>query len=180
MAQPYIGWIQTFACNFAPVDYAQCNGQLVAIAQNSALFSILGTSFGGNGQTNFALPNLQGRAPMHWGSPPGLSPTDLGEAQGSSTVTLQTPQMPMHNHMAFAAAPGQGQTSERTPSPTTDGQSYLSNSAPALVYYQGNASLNAPMNPFAVAGGSQPHENMQPYLVLNMCIALYGAFPPRG
>ena len=179
MTEPYIGEIRCFGFNFAPRGYAFCNGQLMSIAQNSALYAILGTTYGGDGQTTFALPNLQGQIPMHWGSSPsaGLT-TVLGEVMGQTTVTLTTSQMPQHNHAIMAATPGD--PTERTAAPTT--QSYLSNIKGGFVWQKAPLSINAAFSPKAITltGGSQPHDNMQPYLTLNFCIALEGIFPQQG
>lgn len=167
MATPFLGQIQMFSFNFPPVGWAVCNGQLLSIAQNTALFSLLGTTYGGNGQTTFALPNLQGRTPIHFGQSPGLSPRSLGETGGQETVTLISTQMPAHNHSVSAstAAPTAG-----TPA--------------GNVWAQGNYSstANAPMSPadIGVTGQGQPHENRSPYLVVNFCIALQGIYPSRN
>jgi microcystin-dependent protein len=153
----------------------------MSIQQNAALFSILGTTYGGNGQTNFALPNLQGQVPMHWGSGPGGFNTVIGEVQGSTTVTLNSNEMPIHNHTITASAIAAGAGSERTAIPTA--ATYLGPSAQPNAAYQVPApTINAPFSPKAitVTGNSIPHENMQPYLVLNFCIALVGVFPSRN
>ena len=179
MAEPYVGEIRCFGFNFAPRGYAFCNGQLMSIAQNSALFAILGTTYGGDGMTTFALPNLQGRIPMHWGNSPGGLNTVLGEAQGVTLVTLIVNQIPAHNHMVIAATVGDA--SERTAIPTN--MTFLSGSRPPNRAYQNPAqAVTAAFSPKAitVSGGSQPHDNMQPYLVLNFCIALEGIFPQQG
>ena len=169
MSQPFIGQIQSFGFNFAPRGWAFCNGQLLAIAQNTALFSLLGTTYGGNGQTNFALPNLQGRTSMHFGQGPGLSPYTIGQQAGVETVTLNVSQMPMHNHLVNASS---GTKVNATPS--------NSNLGGATIYT--TAAVDSTLNPLTVgmAGGSQPHQNMQPYLVINWCIALVGIFPSRN
>ena len=177
MAEPFIGEICCFGFNFAPRDWAQCNGQSVAIAQNEALFAILGTTYGGNGVTTFDLPNLQGRIPMHWGTGRSGMNTTIGEAMGTTTVTLTSAQMPQHNHPIVTGTAQN--TTQRTaaPSPT----SYLSQAKGTLLY-QANPAVNASFSPRAISqfGGSQPHENMQPYLTLNFCISLYGVFPTRN
>jgi microcystin-dependent protein len=182
MSEPYIGEIRCFGFNFAPVGWAFCNGQLLSIAENQALFAILGTIYGGDGQTTFALPNLQGRIPMHWGSnPPGRSTTQIGEVEGSTTVTLTANQIPQHAHDVRSGDVKAGAQGENTAIPNA--QSYLSNSAlPNRVYKTDPTSFTAQFSPKAIspAGGSQPHENMQPYLAINFCIALQGIFPSQN
>lgn len=179
MAEPFIGQISCFGCNFAPRMWAFCRGQLLSISQNTALFSILGTTYGGNGQTTFALPNLQGQAPMHWGTTGGLPATVIGEAQGSSAVTLFFSEIPAHTHFAVAQQAGTGTTRTAIPdsasflSAATQGDSLYDTTAPVLT------TPFAP-NTISTAGGNQPHDNMQPYLALNICIAVEGAFPARN
>jgi microcystin-dependent protein len=169
MSEPFIGEIRTFAGNFAPRGWALCNGQLLSIAQNTALFSLLGTSYGGNGQTSFALPNLQGNAPMHWGDGPGLTPRTIGETGGSATVTLTSAELPSHSHQAMAS---QSSASELSPSGNALGDAPLYAAPP----------FGAALAPSAVApsGGSQPHDNMQPHLGLTFIIALEGVYPARS
>lgn len=170
MTTPYLAQIQIFSFQFAPRGWAQCNGQLLPIAQNQALFSLLGTTFGGNGTTTFALPDLRGRVPMHWGSGPGLGNVSLGQVAGTENVTLLSTNLPSHNHLAVASslAPTVGAAANNTWA-TGGAASYA-------------ASGNAAMNPAAIgsAGGNQPHNNMQPTLTLNICIALQGIFPSRN
>jgi microcystin-dependent protein len=151
----------------------------MAITQNTALFSILGTIYGGNGQTTFALPNLQGQGPMHWGSTGGLPSTVIGEVQGMSDVTLLITNLPAHTHAAMAAIPTGSSTRSAIPDATT----YLSAaSAGEDVYDTTTPVINAPFAPQAIspAGGSLPHENMQPYLALNFCVAIAGVYPARN
>jgi microcystin-dependent protein len=170
---PFVAEIRIFPFNFAPKGWAFCDGQLLPISQNTALFSLLGTTYGGDGKSNFALPNLQGRAPMQPGQGPGLSLHDLGETGGSEAVTLLASEVPSHTHTLNASSqPGED------PSP---GGEALARSVGAALY-QTNVSQNlVPMAPetLAPAGGGQPHNNLQPYLTLNFCIALQGVFPPR-
>jgi microcystin-dependent protein len=173
MADPFVAEIRIFPFNFAPKGWAFCNGQLLPLSQNTALFSLLGTTYGGDGKSNFALPDLQGRAPMHPGQGPGLSLHDLGETGGSGTVTLLESEIPAHSHTCRGSSdPGdlQGPSPART----------IARSANGFAYVAGPA--NAPMAPEVLppAGGDQPHNNLQPYLTFNFCIALQGVFPPRG
>lgn len=171
MSDPFVAEIRIFAGNFAPKGWATCDGQLLPISQNTALFSLLGTTYGGDGKSTFALPDLQGSAPMHSGQGLGLSIRDLGESGGSPFVTLLTSEMPIHNHAAFGA----------------DVQGNVS--APNLNFFGGDSTVrqfvssnpNVQMNfqTVGITGGSLPHNNMQPYLVLLFIIALQGVFPPR-
>jgi microcystin-dependent protein len=174
MADPFVAEIRIFPFNFAPRGWAWCDGQLLPLSQNTALFSLLGTTYGGNGKSNFALPDLQGRAPMHPGQGPGLSLHDLGETGGSETVTLLESEIPAHSHAARADLIDLGEVT--TPTPTTS----LAISRNINLYNATNQSL-AMMAPESLppAGGDQPHNNMQPYLTCYFCIALQGVFPPR-
>ncbi|MBC8162711.1 MAG: phage tail protein [Roseiflexaceae bacterium] len=174
MTEPFVAEVRIFPFNFAPEGWAFCDGQLLPLSQNTALFSLLGTTYGGNGQSTFALPNLQGNAPMHPGQGPGLSLHDLGEASGTETVTLLESEMPAHAHALSASAEA---ADVNAPGPLM----VLARSRSARAY-QTNASANlVSMSPQALApaGGSLPHTNMQPYLTLSFCIALQGIFPPR-
>jgi microcystin-dependent protein len=170
MSQPFLGEIRIFPYNFAPRGWAFCSGQILPIAQNTALFSLLGTTYGGNGQTTFALPDLRGRVAMSSGQGPGLSPYSLGEVSGSETVTLISAQMPSHNHLM------QGSNNDAT-------DSAPQGNVPAVIPSGGyTATPTTQMNPAALtqAGGNQPHTNIQPFLILNFCIALEGIFPSRN
>jgi microcystin-dependent protein len=173
MAEPFLGQIQTFGFNFAPRGWALCNGQILPIAQNTALFSLLGTTYGGNGQTTFALPNLQSRVPVHFGQGPGLSPYDLGQASGTETVTLTANQIAAHAHPYAPAANGGDATSAKPAG------KFMANTAAAVYAPTSDGTLmgNQTTGP---AGGNQPHENLQPYLAINFCIALEGIFPSRN
>ena len=174
MAQDhFVAEIRLFPFNFAPTGWALCNGQLLPISQNTALFSLLGTTYGGNGKSNFALPDLTGNAPMHPGQGPGLSLHDLGETGGSETVTLLQSQIPVHTH-AFRAAT-QDNADVNLVSPTA---SFAPSTGGTL--YQTSPNVAMAPQALAPAGGNQPHNNMMPYLTLYFCIALQGVFPPRG
>ena len=172
---PFVAEIRIFPFNFAPKGWAFCDGQLLPLSQNTALFSLLGTTYGGDGKSNFALPDLQGDAPIHAGQGPGLSPYDLGQSGGSETVTLLESEIPAHSHGMMAAnipADQAAPAPNRSMARSVNAFAYVPGSpAPALV--QMNGSTLAP------AGGNQPHNNMMPYLTLNFCIALQGVFPPR-
>jgi microcystin-dependent protein len=172
MADPFVAEIRIFPFNFAPKGWAWCDGQLLPISQNTALFSLLGTTYGGNGKSNFALPDLQGRAPMHPGQGPGLSLHDLGETGGTETVSLLESEIPAHSHgNSVSAADGISQTPVGEKLATGIGIGQYAPVGPLI-----QLSPNA----LAPAGGDQPHNNMQPYLTFYFCIALQGVFPPRG
>jgi microcystin-dependent protein len=177
MADPFVAEIRIFPFNFAPKGWAFCSGQLMPISQNTALFSLLGTTYGGDGKSTFALPDMQGNAPMHPGQGPGLSLHDLGEMSGSQTVTLLVSEIPAHAHFVGRASAAGGDSV--TPVASVWAQSAAGRGAAALYH---EAPANAKVNPtfsLAVTGGGLPHNNMQPYLTLNFCIALQGVFPAR-
>jgi microcystin-dependent protein len=171
MADPFVAEIRIFPFNFAPKGWAWCDGQLLPLSQNTALFSLLGTTYGGNGKSNFALPDLQGRAAMHPGQGPGLSLHDLGETGGSETVSLLESEIPSHSHsVQFSDNPGErNNPANNYYAPPDSGRIY----APAASLVSMNDVMLAP------AGGDQPHNNMQPYLTFYFNIALQGVFPPR-
>lgn len=184
MSDPFVAEIRIFPFNFAPTGWAFCNGQLLPLSQNTALFSLLGTTYGGDGKSNFALPNLQGSAPMQQGQGQGLSQRFLGQLGGVESVTLLTSEIPVHTHNF--------QTSNNDPIPDDSNPvgklpakgSWDDGSNAGVIAYYTPASGNPPlalMAPQALspAGGSLPHNNMQPYLTVNFCIALQGVFPAR-
>lgn len=169
---PFVAEIRIFPFNFAPRGWAWCDGQLLPLSQNTALFSLLGTTYGGNGKSNFALPDLQGRAPMHPGQGPGLSLHDLGETGGSETVSLLESEIPSHLHpMRTDNDIGE----DRIPGPSEA----MARSTGGLLYAAPGAVVQMSPNTLAPAGGDQPHNNMQPYLTFYFCIAMQGVFPPR-
>ncbi|WP_295794195.1 tail fiber protein [Mucilaginibacter sp.] len=176
--EPYIGEIKMFAGNFNPRGWALCNGQLMSIAQNSALFAILGTTYGGDGVQTFGLPDYRGRAPMHWGSGPGLTPRVIGEAAGEENVTLLNSNMPIHNHLINAS------TAQGTVGPPTNGflATSVDNDSGGNPFNFVTTTPDTTLAPTAVAaaGGSIPHDNMQPYLVVTFIIATEGIFPSRN
>ena len=172
MTDPFLAEIRLFPFNFAPKGWAFCNGQLLPISQNTALFSLLGTTYGGDGITTFALPNLAGRVPMHPGQGPGLSMHDLGEEGGTATVTLLASEMPAHTHALTASATDAGERSPAGQLPANELGSINSFAAP------GGATAMA-AQAVASTGGSQPHNNLQPSLVLTFAIALQGIYPSR-
>jgi microcystin-dependent protein len=171
---PFVAEIRIFPFNFAPKGWAFCDGQILPLSQNTALFSLLGTTYGGDGKSNFALPNMQGNAPMHPGQGPGLSLHDLGETGGSETVSLLESEIPSHSHSLMASA----QPSTRT-SPAGNSLCRIQSGATPFVAPSGAPLVSFSDNALAPAGGDQPHNNMQPYLTLNFCIALQGVYPPR-
>jgi microcystin-dependent protein len=166
MSSPFIGEIRMFAGNFAPVGWAFCNGQVLPISQNDALFNLIGTTYGGDGQTTFALPNLQSRVPVHVG--PSFA---LGQAAGAETVTLTTSQIPAHSHVpqCFSAAGSQN-------SPLGG---FWANSGSATVYSTDAPSVAMGTGLMGSAGGSQPHDNMAPFLCVNFILSLFGVFPSQ-
>lgn len=172
MADPFVAEIRIFPFNFAPRGWAWCDGQLLPLSQNTALFSLLGTTYGGDGKSTFALPDLQGSAPMHPGQGPGLSLHDLGETGGSETVTLLESEIPSHSHsLSASAADGISQTAQNN---------QLATGINISQYAAAAALTSLSPNSLAPAGGDLPHNNLMPYLTFYFCIALQGVFPPRG
>jgi microcystin-dependent protein len=171
MADPFVAEIRIFPFSFAPKGWAFCNGQLLPISQNTALFSLLGTTYGGDGKSTFALPDMQGNAPMHPGQGPGLSLHDLGEMGGSETVTLLQSEIPAHTHAL--------QFSNNDSGVQTPAGQLLAGGVGVGQYAVPGPLVQMNPNVVAPIGGDQPHNNMMPYLTLNFNIALQGVFPPR-
>ena len=175
MSDQFVAEIRIFPFNFPPTGWAFCDGQLLPISQNTALFSLLGTVYGGDGKSTFALPDMQGNAPMQPGQGTGLSLRDLGELSGTETVTLLTSEIPFHTHTMSASNAAADEEGQKDPTNAVPGvqqgsnQMYTALASPAVMAPQA----------LSPAGGSLPHNNMQPYLTLNFCIALQGIFPPR-
>lgn len=171
MSEPFLGEIRPTGFNFAPRGWALCNGQLLPISRNTALFSLLGTYYGGDGKVTFALPNLQSRIPLHQGQGPGLTPRTIGEVAGEEAHTLINAEMPMHNHQVNANNEGSSTGRPGGAVPSVAGSNI-----------DAAAGDGTTMNPqmITLAGGNQPHDNMEPYLVINYIIALEGIFPSRN
>lgn len=172
MSEPYVGEIRIFAGNFAPVGHAFCDGQLLAVSQNDALFSLLGTLYGGDGRTTFGLPDLRGRIPIHQGAGPGLSSRPIGQKSGTETVTVSATQLPPHSHTLMAS---DDPADARSPLGRITAKSTGSS------LYGGTGTLQ-PLNGQAIGntGGSQPHTNLMPTLCVNYIIALFGIYPSRN
>jgi microcystin-dependent protein len=176
MSSPFVAEIRIWACNFAPTGWAQCNGQLLPISQNTALFSLLGTFYGGDGKSTFALPNLEGSVPIHVGGSqpgPGLSNYSLGQQGGSETVTLLQSEIPAHGHSLNAS---KSDATDRVPT----GKLPANGLGGIVAYAAPGALTQFSPNALGPTGGDLPHNNLMPYLVLNFCIALQGVFPPRS
>lgn len=171
MGTPYIGEIRIVGFNFAPVGWAFCNGALIPISENDTLFNLIGTTYGGDGQETFALPNLQSRIPVHAGTGQGLSTYQIGESGGTETVTLTISQIPAHNHAAQATSAQGNQATPKDGIWASPGQG---------VFGTGAGALAMKTNLAGISGGSQPHENMMPFLTINFIIALYGVFPQQS
>ena len=173
---PFVAEIRIFPFNFAPKGWAFCNGQLLPISQNTALFSLLGTTYGGDGKSTFALPNLQGSIPIQPGRGPGLSIYDLGQTGGVESVTLLDSEMPSHTHAVGRALSANGNSI--TPVNSVWAQAAAGRGTAAL-YLDGSPTGKVNVNSLNINGGGLPHNNMQPYLTLHFCIAMQGVFPPR-
>lgn len=168
--EPFIGQIQAFGFNFAPRGWALCNGQILSIAQNTALFSLLGTTYGGNGTTTFALPDLRGRSPRHAGAGPGLQNVQMGQVAGTNTVTLTTNQLPAHTHQVQLSANEEG---------TTDNPEGAVIAGNGMNSFAASGNVNMAANSVTITGGNLPFSIDNPYLGINYCIALQGIFPSR-
>lgn len=177
MSEPFVAEIKIFAGNFAPRGYAFCDGQLLPIAQNTALFSLIGTTYGGDGRTTTALPNLQGRIPVHPGTGPGLTPRRLGERVGQETQTLTTNQMPIHSHGLFGSPDETEEDGTQNVEGNLSGKTDLST---AVYRSGGGTSTNMATDALLNVGGNGAHDNLQPYLVMNYIIALVGTYPSRS
>jgi microcystin-dependent protein len=173
VSDPFVAEIRIFAGNFAPTGWAFCNGQLMPISQNTALFSLLGTTYGGDGKSTFALPNLELRAPLQAGQGPGLSERYLGEMAGAATHSMQANEMPVHHHALQASASVASTT-------VANGNLLATVNAPNPPYHDANALAAMGPGVLGTTGGGAPHQNMQPYLALTFIIALQGIFPPRS
>lgn len=172
MSQPYVGEIRLVGFNFAPAGWMFCNGQLLPISEFETLFNLIGTTYGGDGQTTFALPNLQSRIIVHQGQGPGLSFYTLAEAGGVESVTLTTPQIPVHNHSANCSSSAGSQSS-----PVNN--IWSADAAGLTAEYSNSHSGSMNANAIGVAGGSQPHENRMPFLAMNYIISMFGVFPSQ-
>lgn len=179
MSDQYVGEIRMVGFNFAPQGWALCNGQVISISQNQALFSLLGTIYGGDGIQTFALPNLQGRVPIHQGNGLGLSPYTIGQSSGSENVTLLSNQMPQHSHLV-GVSNQPGSVADPTNAVLAQGNS-ASGRIPVAVSDYVSTAATGTLSPatISMAGGNQPHSNIQPYLCINFIIAVQGIFPPR-
>ncbi|KGM40534.1 hypothetical protein JY96_12140 [Aquabacterium sp. NJ1] len=173
MAEPYVGEIRLFAGNFAPVGWSFCDGSMLSIAENEVLFNLIGTTYGGDGQTTFALPDMRGRVPLHQGTGLNLSPRVMGQSAGVEQVTLTPSQMPSHNHVLNATT---------TPASTANGVAGSLTGAAASTNFYGSTPGGGALAPQALmaTGGNQPHNNMAPFLGLNFIISLFGIFPSQG
>lgn len=171
MSEPFVGEIRMFAGNFAPRGWAFCDGQLLAVSQNDALFSLLGTIYGGDGRTTFGLPDLRGRVPIHAGSGPGLSPRRLGAKAGAEKVTLTVNQMPSHSHSVQTASAGGNDSPQ--------GNTFAPGSSPSYAAGAPSPSSQFPAGIMSKVGGSRSHTNLMPFLCINYIIALVGIYPSR-
>ncbi|MBX9730447.1 MAG: tail fiber protein [Sphingomonas sp.] len=177
MSEPFIGEIRIFGFNFAPRGWLFCRGQTPPIQQYSALFAVIGTSYGGDGQTNFGIPNFQSNAPMGWGNGPGLTPRTIGEVSGSASVTLTAQQIPAHTHALNGLLPTSAPT-QAFATPTNNASLGVSTSSKLFAPPPATTTMSS--QAIGLAGGSGPHDNQQPSLALNFCIATEGVFPTRN
>lgn len=185
MADPFIGEIRAFPYTFAPYCWATCDGQIIQIVQNTALFAVIGATYGGNGTTTFALPNLQGRAPMDFGAGPNLTPRNCGDTVGNATVSLTANNFPPHTHALNAVSSANANQTAVANNYLSKGNYVASGKTKTMFSYNPPATPPAQLaadavQPAGTATGSIPHDNMQPYLPVQLCIALYGIFPSRG
>jgi microcystin-dependent protein len=180
MSDPFVAEIRVFGFNFAPRGWAFCNGQLLPISQNTALFSLLGTTYGGNGTTNFGLPNFQSRVPMFYGQGPGLSLYSQGETGGSASVSLLLAEMAAHNHLFNVTSANGTQASAAGAQLARPFKGNLQSSNSAKLYSAAAPGQTMAATALSPTGGGQPHNNLMPYQTLNFCIALQGIFPPRS
>lgn len=179
MAEPFIAEIRLFGFSFPPRGWSRCTGSLMAISQNTALFSLIGTQFGGNGQTTFGMPDLQGRGAIGAGNGPGLSSQIVGQKGGTPTVTLLSTEMPQHNHTLNAGQLSAPNANQNVATPTSTAR--LGRSSPNNLYIAPVApSAQLISSSISTTSGNQPHENMQPYVAVNYCIAMQGVFPARN
>jgi microcystin-dependent protein len=168
MGSPYVGELRLVGFNFAPIEWAQCQGQVLSISENTTLFNLIGTTYGGDGQNTFALPDLRSRIPVHMGTGSSGTTYVMGQPSGVETVTLTMAQYPTHNHSALANSQAQGSVNSPNNNILSTGQNIYRNQAP---------SVNLASGMLSSYGGSQPHDNRQPYLVLNWIISLFGIYP---
>jgi microcystin-dependent protein len=179
MSQPYIGQILIFGGNFAPAGWALCAGQLMPISENDALFTLIGTTYGGDGQETFGLPDLRGRVPLHMGTGPGLSGYGIGQAAGVESVTLNTQQIPGHNHLVQVSSPNANANANKPAGTVVLADGFQNSGKSLFTYAPFNNTNQSALGPLSIGptGGNQPHENRQPLLVLNFIISLFGVFP---
>src|SRR5665213_348579 len=179
MGEPYVGEIRCFGFNFTPANWHACDGSLMPISENEALFNLIGTTYGGDGQSTFGLPDLRGRGPIHQGQGAGLSNYVPGQISGFENAPLSVQQLPSHNHSITGAIVAPGGANEHAATPNTS--TYFATSNPDQIYTT-PPTVDTPFAASAIGntGGSQPHDNQQPYLALNFCIALLGIFPPQS
>jgi microcystin-dependent protein len=179
MSQPYVGQIMIFGGNFAPAGWAMCAGQLLPISENEVLFQLIGTTYGGDGQQTFGLPDLRGRVPLHMGQGSGLSSYIIGQASGTESVTLNTQQIPIHNHLVQVSSPNASANANKPAGTVVLADEFQNSGKSLFTYAPFNNTNQSALGPLTIAftGGNQPHENRQALLVLNFIISLFGVFP---